>query len=529
MRKTKAAVLTILAAVCLSAAGCQKTVQTGEGPGAAETGIKEEPGTGSFGGLPTGDAEAESGRTESETAKTETEEEKTEPSQGGEETQAAEPGNEDAGSKTGTENKSGGQEPAEEPLHEIVIATDIHYLAEDLAGNRCQSFINMAYGGDGRALLYGWEIMDAFVEDMLEKQPELVLLSGDLTLNGEKASHEELSSILKELDGAGIPVLVIPGNHDINNPNAKGFSGRRSYPAESVSAEEFADIYADFGYVAADSRDPSSLSYLYKVDGSLWLLMLDSCQYDPVNLVGGMIQSGTYRWMEPILYEAWENGAEVITVTHHNLLEESGVSDAFYDDCTIEHNEELLRMLSDNEVRLHLSGHLHLQHYMEEEDVTEVVTGSLVMAPCQYGVVDLYGDGSITYHTEPVNVEKWARENGYKNRDLADFFTYSENFLRDISYNHAVKDLENQNEKGTLSLSGGEIESMAQFYAKLCVYYYGGKMYEIRNEVESDPAGKLWEKYQYASDLSDFLQRILEDDAKDFGRLYLEGREGRDE
>ena len=84
------------------------------------------------------------------------------------------------------------------------------------------------------------------------------------------------------------------------------------------------------------SRDPNSLSYLYKVDSSLWLLMLDSCQYDPVNQVGGMIQSGTYNWMEPILYEAWENDTEVITVSHHNLLEQSGVSDAFYDDCTID-------------------------------------------------------------------------------------------------------------------------------------------------------------------------------------------------
>ena len=250
--------------------------------------------------------------------------------------------------------------------------------------------------------------------------------------------------------------------------------------------------------------------------------MLDSCQYDPVNQVGGMIQSGTYKWMEPILYEAWENDTEVITVSHHNLLEQSGVSDAFYDDCTIEHSEELLQMLSDNEVRLHLSGHLHLQHYMEEDDVAEVVTGSLVMAPCRYGVVDLYEDGSITYHTETVNVEKWARENSYKNPDLADFFHYSENFLHQISYEHAVSDLERQNRKGTLHLSGDEIETMSQFYAKLCVYYYGGKMYEIADEVKDDPAARLWDKYQYASELSDFLRRILEDEAKDFGKLYLD-------
>ena len=489
MKKKKAAVFAIVAGLCLTVSGCQRTAQTGQ-----EEQVSSE---------------AEKSPSETPTAEKETEESIEKESETGE-------------SPEETSEEETQAEPGEESSYEIVLATDIHYLAEELAGNRCQSFINYVYGGDGRVLLYSWEILDAFLADMKEKDPDLILLSGDLTLNGEKASHEELASLLEELDKEGIPVLVVPGNHDINNSHARRFSGTNSYPVDSITAEEFADIYSDFGYVAADSRDPNSLSYLYKVDSSLWLLMLDSCQYDPVNQVGGMIQSGTYKWMEPILYEAWEEGAEVITVSHHNLLEQSGVSDAFYDDCTIEHSEELLQMLSDNEVRLHLSGHLHLQHHMEEDDVAEVVTGSLVMAPCRYGVVDVYDDGSITYHTDTVNVEKWARENSYKNPDLADFFHYSENFLHQISYEHAVSDLERQNRKGTLHLSESEIEMMSQFYAKLCVYYYGGKMYEIADEVKGDPAAELWDKYQYASELSDFLRRILEDEAKDFGKLYLD-------
>lgn len=489
MKKKKAAVFAIVAGLCLTVSGCQRTAQTGQ-----EEQVSSE---------------AEKSPSETPTAEKETEESIEKESETGE-------------SPEETSEEETQAEPGEESSYEIVLATDIHYLAEELAGNRCQSFINYVYGGDGRVLLYSWEILDAFLADMKEKDPDLILLSGDLTLNGEKASHEELASLLEELDKEGIPVLVVPGNHDINNSHARRFSGTNSYPVDSITAEEFANIYSDFGYVAADSRDPNSLSYLYKVDSSLWLLMLDSCQYDPVNQVGGMIQSGTYKWMEPILYEAWEEGAEVITVSHHNLLEQSGVSDAFYDDCTIEHSEELLQMLSDNEVRLHLSGHLHLQHHMEEDDVAEVVTGSLVMAPCRYGVVDVYDDGSITYHTETVNVEKWARENSYKNPDLADFFHYSKNFLHQISYEHAVSDLERQNRKGTLHLSESEIEMMSQFYAKLCVYYYGGKMYEIADEVKGDPAAELWDKYQYASELSDFLRRILEDEAKDFGKLYLD-------
>ena len=47
-------------------------------------------------------------------------------------------------------------------------------------------------------------------------------------------------------------------------------------------------------------------------------------------------------------------------------------------------------------------------------------------------------------------------------------------------------------------------------------------MYEIADEVKGDPAAELWDKYQYASELSDFLRRILEDEAKDFGKLYLD-------
>ena len=183
--------------------------------------------------------------------------------------------------------------------------------------------------GDGRVLQYGWEILDAFIDDVVEQKPDLVILTGDLTMNGEKQSHEELAQKLETLSENGIEVAVIPGNHDINNPYARKFTSDGTVKTDSITADEFAQIYSDFGYVAADSRDPASLSYLYKLDDYYWLLMLDSCQYDPVNRVGGMIRGETYDWMEKQLESAWEEGAQVITVSHHNLLDQSGVSREF--------------------------------------------------------------------------------------------------------------------------------------------------------------------------------------------------------
>ena len=93
------------------------------------------------------------------------------------------------------EDEESGEEETEDHFVEkkIVVATDMHYFAEKLAGNRCDSFVGMARGGDGRVLEYGWEVMDAFLDGMKEEDPDLLILSGDLTLDGEKASHEELA------------------------------------------------------------------------------------------------------------------------------------------------------------------------------------------------------------------------------------------------------------------------------------------------------------------------------------------------
>ena len=68
--------------------------------------------------------------------------------------------------------------------------------------------------------------------------------------------------------------------------------------ADSVTPEEFYDIYHMYGYDRAISRDSASLSYVYQLDERNRLLMLDSCQYEPENLVEGRIKAETLVWMD---------------------------------------------------------------------------------------------------------------------------------------------------------------------------------------------------------------------------------------
>ena len=158
--------------------------------------------------------------------------------------------------------------------------------------------------GDGKITNYIWEITDAFVAEVLDERPDGVILSGDLSYNGEKASHLELAEKLGRIKDAGIPVLVIPGNHDINNNSAARIEEEQRLPAEKTSPEDFETIYRAFGYEDAVSRDPNSLSYMYQINDSTRILMLDTCQYHGGAQVGGMIDTDTYEWIDNELEKA---------------------------------------------------------------------------------------------------------------------------------------------------------------------------------------------------------------------------------
>ena len=63
---------------------------------------------------------------------------------------------------------------------------------------------------------------------------------------------------LKGVQDAGVQVLVIPGNHDINNGHAAVYYGPRKSRLPSIDGPEFYDIYHEYGYDQALSRGQRS-------------------------------------------------------------------------------------------------------------------------------------------------------------------------------------------------------------------------------------------------------------------------------
>ena len=129
----------------------------------------------------------------------------------------------------------------------IAVISDLHVMAPELLVSE-GSAIEEYLARDRKMLRESSEILETLVSDIITLKPDLTLVTGDLTKDGERVSHQLVAEQLQRLVDAGIQVLVVPGNHDINNPDAKVFDGDNTIPTETITRSEFADIYRNMGY-----------------------------------------------------------------------------------------------------------------------------------------------------------------------------------------------------------------------------------------------------------------------------------------
>ena len=108
-------------------------------------------------------------------------------------------------------------------------------------------------------------------------RPGLVLISGDLTKDGEQVSHEYVTSKLDELRAIGIKTLVIPGNHDRgSNSDAVYYDGESTTAATVATNEWFATQYANYGYGVSSEREGTTLTYACEPITGLVVIGIDS-------------------------------------------------------------------------------------------------------------------------------------------------------------------------------------------------------------------------------------------------------------
>jgi chromosome segregation ATPase len=86
-----------------------------------------------------------------------------------------------------------------EANYRVITATDLHYLAPELTDHG-EYFWRVMENADGKVSEYCEEITEAFLEEVVAERPEALILTGDLSFNGARASHEALAKKLAALE-----------------------------------------------------------------------------------------------------------------------------------------------------------------------------------------------------------------------------------------------------------------------------------------------------------------------------------------
>jgi 3',5'-cyclic AMP phosphodiesterase CpdA len=329
------------------------------------------------------------------------------------------------------------------PLH-FAVASDLHIYSKSLGISGLE--FNADLHNDRTLVEESGSILDSLSQMLVNSshKPEFLLISGDLTRNGAKESHLRVTQSLAKLEQSGIEVFVVPGNHDILNPDATGYTEQRRILVESVSAEEFALLYFNHGYSEAFARDRHSLSYIVEPMPGYWLFAIDSCRYyenGDYSVVGGRIKRETLAWVKEYLELARLQNKQIIAMMHHPLIEHAVGQGQYLADFVLENREEAGNELASAGLRCIFTGHQHAQKTTQKifsagVTLVDIQTGALTAWPNPYRIVTVDPDtGKFSVQTRYIDKLINAHQPG-----MLSFTDYSRMFS-DITIETAIRSM----------------------------------------------------------------------------------------
>lgn len=361
------------------------------------------------------------------------------------------------------------------------VISDTHLIADSLHDHG-QAFSQMQKTSQGKDLYYQETALSAFVRMARKKKPAAIVVTGDVTFNGERVSAEKFAEIFKPLEETQL--LVLPGNHDIYDGWAREFRGKKQYYAGQISPRMWRNIFK-ISYKNAVSVDDKSLAYSVQLNPNYLLILADSNDYGKEEATTAPVTAGFLgreqrRWIKAQLQYASENNLQVIFCMHHNLYAHNPAVNKGY---VVDDDRELRKLLAQYNVKLVFSGHIHAQNIMLPQDTcpaTEIVTSSFCSNDQGYGVVKV-SPKEVSYTCHHFKMKDYLTDKEKQNWTLTHFHDYLENIqLGTISAELMQKDLyQNHDDLDT-------VRKMGRLFGEMNYHFFTGK-----NHIESEELQKL--------------------------------------
>lgn len=352
----------------------------------------------------------------------------------------------------------------------IAVMSDLHYLSPDMIADT-EDFEH-AFNSDRKLLKESSSVLHEMLERVRADKPDILLVSGDLTKDGEQECHAALAKQLQQLqqDIPGLKIYVINGNHDIRNYNAKNFNTAdgKAVPATRTEPEDFKRIY-DFVYsdptviatfTPAAGNEAGSLSYVARPVEGLTIVAMDTCRYSKENTsngtdeheTSGAISADLEKWVIEQTAAAKARGDLVIGLEHHGLVPHFDVEPTILPMYLVNGYERIAQEYADAGMSAVFTGHMHAVDIAAMTTKAgntfyDIETGSALTYPCPIRFVDLrrstVGGETNTYmsvstktHIGPINYTDPATGVAYVIDDLTEYareFGFSTAMLKTVA------------------------------------------------------------------------------------------------
>ena len=301
----------------------------------------------------------------------------------------------------------------------IAVMSDDHYLSPSMI--RDTADYTTALNSDRKMFAESDAILRTMLDAVRQDKPDVLLISGDLTKDGEQECHKALAKALQQLqqDVLGLKIYVINGNHDIRNADALNFNTAdgKALPATRTEPEDFRRIY-DFvysdptviaTYTPPAGKEAGGLSYVACPADGYTLIAIDTGRYSSDNTstgkneheTSGAISAELEQWVIAQIKAAKARGDVVLGMQHHGLIAHFDVQPTILPMYLVNNYEQLTQEYADAGMSVMFTGHSHAVDIASAttaagNTIYDIETGSGLTYPSPLRFVELRRSADAT-------------------------------------------------------------------------------------------------------------------------------------
>lgn len=307
------------------------------------------------------------------------------------------------------------------PLTLTVLSDTHHYSVKSGTSGKAYEIANAK---SQKLLSESGDVLKAAFNKISEDESnDIILVSGDITNNGELTAHEEIIEMFNELKAKGKRVYVITATHDFRDGGVTdAYDGDNKITTPTATRDMLFDMYRSFGPDEAIAVHRESMSYIVQLCDGYRLFALN----DDRNLSGKSgFSDECFDWICKQAEDARNNNQFIIAMTHHPLIAPSPIYELIGKGDMLGDYDKRLYQLADIGVQFIFTGHTHIHDISFDQSerknvIYDICTSSPVGHPGAYRKVTFDPENNIVdVKTEYVPTPDSFKQSG---RDIKDVF-----------------------------------------------------------------------------------------------------------